>query len=52
MIGSIIIGGTTTLYLVASIAFLYQGKHGLAWMHLCYGLANLGVIGIAMGWLK
>lgn len=38
---------TTTLYLLASVAFATEGKWALSWIHLFYALANFGVLWLA-----
>lgn len=48
MTGFWFIAIVTTLYFAAAVAFEIEGRRGLAWMHFCYALANLGVLWIVL----
>ena len=34
----------STCYLITALLCLMKGQHAAAWMWLCYGLANIGII--------
>jgi hypothetical protein len=43
---------STLLYVGAAIAYLVEGRYGLAWMYAGYALANGGVLAIGYKFLS